>query len=364
MNNKEKICKHCGEKLQNNSYRCLKCGKDQRGFIKRNPMIISIIIILVLIFISVTITVVKLNSIAKNSDSSGYIGLDDLWGDFGEDISITSDELIEEYKENKDDADLKYDRTFLELTGEVKQIQEIDKRTIKVELNTNKESEYKIYCIFDQDENENYEEIKGYKEGQKITMTGDLIRDNKNFTMEYCILGDWETYYAFDNTFNIDLDLEDLLQEARKNDKSINLDNKNIMSFDSDILDYGYSYEEIINHIVEISDGEIQISDVSEKSGLKDRTITMKINKKEVTIKLDKDNSSFDERLVYQVNKVLEESNSDKMLYYAYMDYDEEFGIVNIAYSTQSDIDKINKIINKSNLGIAQFEKEDEIESI
>lgn len=364
MNNKEKICKHCGEQLQKNSYRCLKCGKDQRGLIKKNPMIISIIIILLLICISITITLVKLNSISKNSNSNEYIGLQNILGDFWEDISITSDDLIKEYEHNTDDADLKYDDTFLELTGEVKQIQEIDKRTIKVQLKTEKNSEYKIYCTFDQDENENYEDIKSYTEGQKITMTGNLNREGHTLNMEYCILGDWETYYAFDNTFNIDLDLEDLLQEARKNDKSINLDKKNIMSFDSDILNYGYSYEEVINHIVEISDGEIQITDVSEKSGLKDRTITMKINEKEVTIKLDKDNSSFDERLVYQINKVLEESNSDKMLYYAYMDYDEDFGIVNIAYSTQSDIDKINEIINKSNLEIGQFEKEAEVESI
>ena len=99
--------------------------------------------------------------------------------------------------------------------------------------------------------------------------------------MEYCILGDWETYYAFDNTFNIDLDLDDVLIDARKEDKSIELNSKNIMSFDRDILDYGYTYEDIIDYISQISDDEIKITDISEKSSLKNRTITMKINEKE-----------------------------------------------------------------------------------
>ena len=243
-------------------------------------------------------------------------------------------------------------------------MEEIDKRTIKVQLETKKDSEYKIYCKFDQDENESYNEIKEYKPGQKITLTGNLVRKDKNLNMEYCILGDWETYYAFDNTFNIDLDLEDLLQQAKKDDTSIKLNKKNIMSFDSDILDYGYSYEDIIDYISKISDDEIIITDISEKSGLKNRTITMKINEKEVSLKLSKDNTSFDESLVYQINRVLEENNSEKMLYYADMDCDEDFEIINIAYSTQEDINKINKIISKSNLDMSQFEKEEETESI
>ena len=136
------------------------------------------------------------------------------------------------------------------------------------------------------------------------------------------------------------------------------------MSFDSDILDYGYSYEDIIDYISKISDDEIIITDISEKSGLKNRTITMKINEKEVSLKLSKDNTSFDESLVYQINRVLEENNSEKMLYYADMDCDEDFEIINIAYSTQEDINKINKIISKSNLDMSQFEKEEETESI
>lgn len=362
--NKDKVCKYCGEKLENNNCRCLKCGKDQRNFIKRNPLFIAFIIVLVLIVISIGVTFIKINSISKNNDSTEYIGLQNLLGDFWEDISITSDELIDEYENNEKNADLNYNQVFLELTGKVKNVEEIDKRTIKVQLETKKDSEYKIYCKFDQDENESYNEIKEYKPGQKITLTGNLVRKDKNLNMEYCILGDWETYYAFDNTFNIDLDLEDLLQQAKKDDTSIKLNKKKIMSFDSDILDYGYSYEDIIDYISKISDDEIIITDISEKSGLKNRTITMKINEKEVSLKLSKDNTSFDESLVYQINRVLEENNSEKMLYYADMDCDEDFEIINIAYSTQEDINKINKIISKSNLDMSQFEKEEETESI
>ena len=57
---------------------------------------------------------------------------------------------------------------------------------------------------------------------------------------------------SFNNTFNIDIDLEDLLNDTKDKDKSIELDAKNIMSFDSDILDYGYSYEDIANNMSDI----------------------------------------------------------------------------------------------------------------
>ena len=67
------------------------------------------------------------------------------------------------------------------------------------------------------------------------------------------------------------------------------------------------------------SDDEIKITDISEKSSLKNRTITMKINEKEVSVNLSKDNTCFDESLVYQINKVLEESKSEKLLYYIKM---------------------------------------------
>lgn len=359
---KSKVCKYCGEKLEITSDRCLACGKTQKNFIKRNPVFIGFIIILILILISIGIILININSKSKNNDSSEYLGLQNFLGDFWEDISISSDELIEEYERSEKNADLNYDQVFLELTGKVKKVEELNDRVLKVELETKKNSQYKIYCRFDQDENEHYDEIKQYKQGDDITLTGNLVRDNKTITMEYCILGDWETYYAFDNTFNIDLDLDDVLIDARKEDKSIELNSKNIMSFDRDILDYGYTYEDIIDYISQISDDEIKITDISEKSSLKNRTITMKINEKEVSVNLSKDNTCFDESLVYQINKVLEESKSEKLLYYADMDY-EDFAIVNIAYSTQSDINKLNKVISKSNLDMKQFKK-DEIESI
>ncbi|MFR1932137.1 MAG: hypothetical protein ACLS23_06530 [Clostridioides difficile] len=38
----------------------------------------------------------------------------------------------------------------------------------------------------------------------------------KVLNINYCILGDWDTYYAFDNTFQIDVDLEDLI-ESKEN---------------------------------------------------------------------------------------------------------------------------------------------------
>lgn len=171
---KSKVCKYCGEKLEITSDRCLACGKTQKNFIKRNPVFIGFIIILILILISIGIILININSKSKNNDSSEYLGLQNFLGDFWEDISISSDELIEEYERSEKNADLNYDQVFLELTGKVKKVEELDDRVLKVELETKKNSQYKIYCRFDQDENEHYDEIKQYKQGDDITLTAEI----------------------------------------------------------------------------------------------------------------------------------------------------------------------------------------------
>ena len=104
------------------------------------------------------------------------------------------------------------------------------------------------------------------------------------------------------------------------------------MSFDSDILDYGYSYEDITNNMSDISKGEVEIAYISEKDSLKEKVVELEINGKKVTVKLNKDTSSFDENIVYLINQELKKDNCDKIFYYSYMDYEEDFGIVNIAY--------------------------------
>ena len=130
------------------------------------------------------------------------------------------------------------------------------------------------------------------------------------------------------------------------------------MSFDSDILDYGYSYEDIANNMSDISKGEVEIAYISEKDSLKEKVVELEINGKKVTVKLNKDTSSFDENIVYLINQELKKDNCDKIFYYSYMDYEEDFGIVNIAYSTEDDIDKLNKVLKSSDLDMEQFKNE------
>ena len=73
---------------------------------------------------------------------------------------------------------------------------------------------------------------------------------------------------------------------------------------------------------------------------------------------MNKDTSSFDENIVYLINQELKKDNCDKIFYYSYMDYEEDFGIVNIAYSTEDDIDKLNKVLKSSDLDMEQFKNE------
>lgn len=360
----EKKCRHCGEKLDINSNKCLKCGKDQRDFLKKHPLFIPIVCVVVLICISIGIIFYGINSIHKNSASAEYSKLDSLLGGLWDNISTTPDEIIQDYKDDFEEAESEYSYTYLEITGKIQSIEENNK-ILKIQLQTDKEENYKVYCYFDKEDNDKvYDELKNYKQGVEITAVGEFERKGKNLNINYCILGDWNTYYAFDNTFQIDVDLEDLIESAKKNDKSITLKKESIMSFDYDILDYSYSYEDILDNMSEISEGEVEITDIDEERGIINTTITMKINGKETSIKVEDGDSIFDENLVYQINKVLKENNSEKMFYCAVREYDDDLDLINIAYSNESDITKINKVLNKSNLDISNFKKDAKSTSI
>ena len=331
---------------------------------KKHPLFIPVVCVVLLICISIGIIFYGINSIHKNSDSAEYSKLDSLLGGLWDNISTTPKEIIQSYKDDFEESESKYSYTYLEITGKIQSIEENDK-ILKIQLQTDKKDDYKVYCYFDKEDNDEvYDELKNYKQGTEITAVGEFERKGKVLNINYCILGDWDTYYAFDNTFQIDVDLEDLIESAKKNDKSIALKKENIMSFDYDILDYSYSYEDILDNISEISGGEVEITDIDEETGIINTTITMKINGKETSIEVEDGDSIFDENLVYQINKELKENNSEKMFYCAVRKYEEDLDLINIAYSNESDITKINKVLNKSNLDISNFKKDAKSTSI
>ncbi len=338
--------------------------KRAKGFLKKHPLFIPVVCVVLLICISIGIIFYGINSIHKNSDSAEYSKLDSLLGGLWDNISTTPEEIIQSYKDDFEESESKYSYTYLEITGKIQSIEENDK-ILKIQLQTDKKDDYKVYCYFDKEDNDEvYDELKNYKQGTEITAVGEFERKGKVLNINYCILGDWDTYYAFDNTFQIDVDLEDLIESAKKNDKSIALKKENIMSFDYDILDYSYSYEDILDNISEISGGEVEITDIDEETGIINTTITMKINGKETSIEVEDGDSIFDENLVYQINKELKENNSEKMFYCAVRKYEEDLDLINIAYSNESDITKINKVLNKSNLDITEFKKDAKSTSI
>ena len=52
------------------------------------------------------------------------------------------------------------------------------------------------------------------------------------------------------------------------------------------------------------------------------------------------------------------------MFYCAVRKYEDDLNLINIAYSNESDITKINKVLNKSNLDITEFKKDAKSTSI
>lgn len=361
---KERLCKYCGEKLDENN-RCLNCKRKQSVFLQEHPLLTIAMSVLILICICIGVIFNTINNIYKNSDLAEYSQLDDILGGLWENESITVDELIKYYKNNEEEADLNYGDMYLEITGNIENIKE-EKNRLKIELEVDNDSKYKVFCYFDKEDNyDTYDELKNYKKGKEITIVGNFERKGNNLNMEYCILGDWQTYYDFDNTFRIDVDLDDLIKDAKEKEKDISIDEKNIMSFDDDILNYGYSYEEILQNISNISQGEVEITDIDEEI-LQNQTIilTMKINGEETSIKVSDEDLIFDKSLVYKINKVLEGQKSEKLFYCAVRNYNGDLNIINIAYSDENSIEKINKVLEKSNLFISNFEKDQKSTSI
>ena len=74
----ETFCRHCGGKLDINTNRCLKCGKEQRDFLKKHPLFIPVVCVVLLICISIGIIFYGINSIHKNSDVCNRFELPNL----------------------------------------------------------------------------------------------------------------------------------------------------------------------------------------------------------------------------------------------------------------------------------------------
>ena len=159
----EKFCRHCGGKLDINTNRCLKCGKEQRDFLKKHPLFIPVVCVVLLICISIGIIFYGINSIHKNSDSAEYSKLDSLLGGLWDNISTTPEEIIQSYKDDFEESESKYSYTYLEITGKIQSIEENDK-ILKIQLQTDKKDDYKVYCYFDKEDNDAvYDELKNYK---------------------------------------------------------------------------------------------------------------------------------------------------------------------------------------------------------
>ena len=182
----EKFCRHCGGKLDINTNRCLKCGKEQMDFLKKHPLFIPVVCVVLLICISIGIIFYGINSIHKNSDSAEYSKLDSLLGGLWDNISTTPEEIIQSYKDDFEESESKYSYTYVEITGKIQSIEENDK-ILKIQLQTDKKDDYKVYCYFDKEDNDEvYDELKNYKQGTEITAVGEFERKGKVLNINYC----------------------------------------------------------------------------------------------------------------------------------------------------------------------------------
>lgn len=92
------------------------------------------------------------------------------------DVSVTSEELLNEYKENIYECDKKYNEKYVNLTGVVSKLEITNKKDLYIFFESN--NKFIIIANSVSINNKCLEYIKSISKGDRITIYGDLFRTN------------------------------------------------------------------------------------------------------------------------------------------------------------------------------------------
>lgn len=92
------------------------------------------------------------------------------------DVSVTSEELLNEYKENIYECDKKYNEKYVKLTGVVSKLEITNKKDLYIFFESN--NKFIIIANSVSINNKCLEYIKSISKGDRITIYGDLFRTN------------------------------------------------------------------------------------------------------------------------------------------------------------------------------------------
>ncbi|MEG0408839.1 MAG: hypothetical protein RR623_08205 [Bacilli bacterium] len=98
-----------------------------------------------------------------------------------EDISVTSEELLNDYNNNIYESDKKYNRKYVKLTGVVSELKIINKKNVYILLKSN--SEFIIIANSASITNKCLKYIENISKGDNITIYGDLFRNNNELRL-------------------------------------------------------------------------------------------------------------------------------------------------------------------------------------
>ena len=162
-----KKCNECGEEISSSAKKCPKCGKDQRNFFMRHPVLYSILIIIVIAAVG-----------SSGSDTTNNSTTSTLTGDTTtstitttkdpEEIEYTAidvDTLNDELEKNAAAAKDNYNKKYLEITGELTTI-DSDLSYITIGSTTDEWDFMTIQC---------YIKDQATKDVVKTLSTGDTI---------------------------------------------------------------------------------------------------------------------------------------------------------------------------------------------
>ena len=156
-------CKECGEAVSKNAKACPKCGKDQRNFFMKHPVLYSIIILVIVIIAS-----------SSGNETSTPTTSSNILNEPAEVIEYTKtdvDKLNDDLEKNAAAAKENYNKKYLEITGRLSNI-DSDLSYISIGSTTDDWDFYTIQCYIKDEATKDI--VKNLSKDDKIVVRGQI----------------------------------------------------------------------------------------------------------------------------------------------------------------------------------------------
>ncbi len=141
--------------------------------------------------------------------------------------------------------------------------------------------------------------------------------------------------------------------EYNVENKEYKLFSNNVFSFDTEVIDIDMMYTIFLNFVNKLSNEELRITDIIEdnsninyEQGIGEKIVSFKLNSKEYKYIAKVQNDWFDMEIIGYINKILQENNSNKFLYFT----SDGWQNCILFYNTEKWAEKFNSYFTEMNI--------------